>query len=49
MRQKQTQTNQKNDAYWRQTEMLESVSLKNVPMDERRKEAKKPLFLTRYE
>jgi hypothetical protein len=30
-------------------EMLENVSLKNVPLEERRKEAKKPLFLTRYE
>ena len=30
-------------------EMLENVSLKNVPLEERRKEAEKPLFLTRYE
>jgi hypothetical protein len=30
-------------------EMLEIVSLKNVPLEERRKEAQKPLFLTRYE
>ena len=30
-------------------EMLENVSLKNVPLEERRKEAQKPLFLTRYE
>jgi ABC-type uncharacterized transport system fused permease/ATPase subunit len=30
-------------------EMLETVSLKNVPLEERRKEAQKPLFLTRYE
>jgi hypothetical protein len=30
-------------------EMLETVSLKNVPLEERRKEAKKPLYLTRYE
>ena len=30
-------------------EMLENVSLKDVPLEERRKEAQKPLFLTRYE
>ncbi|MBN1244087.1 hypothetical protein JXA31_00665 [Candidatus Bathyarchaeota archaeon] len=30
-------------------EMLENVSLKNVPLEERRREAQKPLFLTRYE
>ena len=30
-------------------EELEHVSLKDVPLEERRKEAKKPLFLTRYE
>ncbi len=30
-------------------EILENVSLKDVPLDERRKEAQKPLFLTRYE
>jgi hypothetical protein len=30
-------------------EMLENVSLRNVPLEERRKEAKKLLFLTRYE
>jgi hypothetical protein len=30
-------------------EMLENVSLDDVPLEERRKEAKKPLFLTRYE
>lgn len=29
--------------------MLQNVSLKNVPLEERRKEAQKPLFLTRYE
>jgi hypothetical protein len=28
---------------------LEDISLKDVPLDVRRKEAKKPLFLTRYE
>lgn len=28
---------------------LELVSLKNVSLEARRKEAKKPLFLTRYE
>ena len=30
-------------------DLLENVSLKNVPLEERRKEAQKPLFLTRYE
>jgi hypothetical protein len=30
-------------------EMLENVSLKDIPLEERRKEAKKPLYLTRYE
>jgi hypothetical protein len=29
--------------------ILEYVSLKDVPLEERRKEAQKPLFLTRYE
>jgi hypothetical protein len=30
-------------------EILENVSLKNMPLEERRKEVQKPLFLTRYE
>ena len=30
-------------------ERLEGVSLRDVPLEIRRKEAKKPLFLTRYE
>ena len=30
-------------------ERFEQVSLKDVPLEDRRKEAKKPLFLTRYE
>jgi hypothetical protein len=30
-------------------ERLEQVSLKDVPLEDRRKEAKKPLFLARYE
>jgi hypothetical protein len=30
-------------------EGLENVSLEDVPLEERRKEAQKPLFLTRYE
>ncbi|MCW4003889.1 MAG: hypothetical protein NWE95_08270 [Candidatus Bathyarchaeota archaeon] len=30
-------------------ESLENVSLKDVPLEDRRKEAEKPLFLTRYE
>jgi hypothetical protein len=29
--------------------MLENGSLKNIPLEERRKEARKPLFLMRYE
>ena len=33
----------------RLNEILENVSLKNVPLEERRKEANKPLYLTRYE
>jgi hypothetical protein len=30
-------------------EVWGNFSLKNVPLEERRKEAQKPLFLTRYE
>jgi hypothetical protein len=30
-------------------EMLENISLNNMPLEERRKEARKPLFLIRYE
>jgi len=30
-------------------EILENVSLKNMPLEERRKEAQKPLYLARYE
>jgi hypothetical protein len=30
-------------------EMAETVSLRDVPLEERRKEANKPLFLDRYE
>jgi hypothetical protein len=30
-------------------ETLEHISLKNVPLEERRREAQKPLYLTRYE
>ena len=30
-------------------EAIVASSLKNVPLEERRKEAMKPLFLTRYE
>jgi hypothetical protein len=33
----------------RLSEMLENVSLKDVPLEERRREANKPLYLTRYE
>ncbi|MEM2099097.1 MAG: hypothetical protein QXU99_05055 [Candidatus Bathyarchaeia archaeon] len=31
------------------SEVLQCVSLKNVPLEERRKEAQKPLYLVRYE
>jgi hypothetical protein len=30
-------------------DMLENITLENVPFEERRKEARKPLFLVRYE
>jgi hypothetical protein len=30
-------------------ETLEHISLKSVPLEERRREAQKPLYLTRYE
>ena len=33
----------------RLSEMVEYVSLKDIPLEERRKEANKPLFLTRYD
>jgi hypothetical protein len=33
----------------RLSEMLETFSLKDVPLEERRREANKPLYLTRYE
>ena len=33
----------------RLAEAAENVSLKTIPLEERRKEASKPLFLTRYE
>ena len=33
----------------RLVEAIENVSLKNIPLEERRREAGKPLFLTRYE
>ncbi len=33
----------------RLAEAVENLSLKAVPLEERRKEAGKPLFLTRYE
>ncbi len=40
---------QKETVEERLDEMLENVSLKDVPLQERRKEAQKPLYLTRYE
>jgi hypothetical protein len=33
----------------RLAEMVNTVSLKSMPLEERRKEANKPLFLDRYE
>ena len=33
----------------RLNEMLETASLKDVPLEERRREANKPLYLIRYE
>ena len=33
----------------RLAEILENVSLKDISLEERRREANKPLFLTRYE
>jgi len=33
----------------RLAEKLRYISLKDVPLEDRRKEAKKPLFLARYE
>jgi hypothetical protein len=33
----------------RLSEMRETASLKDVPLEERRKEAQKPLYLIRYE
>ena len=33
----------------RLNELAETTSLKNMPLEERRKEANKPLFLYRYE
>jgi hypothetical protein len=40
---------QKETSEERLGEMIENVSLKDVPLEERRKEAQKPLYLTRYE
>jgi hypothetical protein len=40
---------QKETTEERLDEMMENVSLKDVPLEERRKEAQKPLYLTRYE
>ena len=40
---------QKETSEERLAEMMENVSLKDVPLEERRKEAQKPLHLTRYE
>ena len=40
---------QKEASEERLDELLENVSLKDVPLEERRKEAQKPLYLSRYE
>jgi len=40
---------QKETTEERLDEMVENASLKDVPLEERRKEAQKPLYLTRYE
>ena len=40
---------QKETTEERLDEILENISLKDVPLEERRKEAQKPLYLTRYE
>jgi hypothetical protein len=40
---------QKTSEEERLNELLENVSLKDISLEERRKEAKKPLYLTRYE
>jgi hypothetical protein len=40
---------QKETTEERLDEMMENISLKDVPLEERRKEAQKPLYLTRYE
>jgi hypothetical protein len=40
---------QKETTEERLAEMIENVSLKDMPLEERRKEARKPLYLTRYE
>jgi len=42
-------SSQKETVEERLDEMLENISLKDVPLEERRKEAQKPLYLTRYE
>ena len=42
-------SSQKETTEERLDEILENISLKDVPLEERRKEAQKPLFLTRYE
>jgi hypothetical protein len=40
---------QKESGGKRLNEMLAKASLKNVPLEDRRREAKKPLYLIRYE
>ena len=42
-------SSQKESSEERLDEVLENASLKDVPLEERRKEAQKPLYLTRYE
>ena len=42
-------TEQEKSADERIAEMAQFVSLKDMPLEERRKEANKPLYLVRYE
>ena len=42
-------SSQRESSEERLDEVLENASLKDVPLEERRKEAQKPLYLSRYE
>jgi hypothetical protein len=41
--------NEKSRVFKKNFDKAKRVSLKDVPLEDRRKAAKKPLFLTRYE